>query len=295
MNITLMKTLLQMNPQNLFDYVHLFLKSKYPEKNIKASKEKQWIFAKGNCEPVLLCAHLDTVFEKPPINIFIDKEQEVMWSPAGLGSDDRAGVYAIFDILMSGCCPSVLFTMDEEIGCLGACDLIQHFPKCPFDDIKMIIQLDRRNQREAVYYGCANIQFEKWITSFGFEKEFGTFTDITVICPNWKIAGVNLSVGYYNEHTPQEFLRYNQLMDTIERVKRILYSATSRRVPRFEFIPERDSVYDKIVYAKNTCDFCSTPLWGDIFYKIKDAGFTYTLCSRCADYYKNKIDPLPFS
>lgn len=39
-----------------------------------------YLFAKGNI-PVMLVAHLDTVHNPKPKEIFYDKEQEVMWSP----------------------------------------------------------------------------------------------------------------------------------------------------------------------------------------------------------------------
>ena len=281
MNIELMKTILTMSTPRLFNYVHLFLRSKYPAEDIIIIDNKQWMFARGNGEPVLLCAHLDTVFANPPINIFVDKEQEVMWAPAGLGSDDRAGVYAIMDILMSGCCPSVLFTTGEEEGCSGTFDLLKYFPNNPFEDIKMIIQLDRKEQREAVYYSCENKNFENWISSFGFYTDQGTFTDIAFICPNWGIAGVNLSVGYFNEHTKQEYLRYNYLLDTIERVKRILYSSTSKHVPKFDYIPNENAKFYKKNFLAPVCDNCGRQLKGPDLYCIEGSEYDYFFCEEC--------------
>lgn len=55
-----------------------------------------------------------------------------MWSPQLLGSDDRAGVYAIIQIIEAGYKPHVIFTTDEEIGAVGAQKLIEDFPECPF-------------------------------------------------------------------------------------------------------------------------------------------------------------------
>ena len=106
--------------------------TKYLRKHeYKVIATKQYILAEGEL-PVCLVAHLDTVEKKPPTDIYFDKEQGVMWSPQLLGADDRAGVYAIIQIIEAGYKPHVIFTTDEEIGALGAQKLIEDFPECPF-------------------------------------------------------------------------------------------------------------------------------------------------------------------
>ena len=110
----------------------LVLMTKYLRKHkYRVKATKQYIIAEGEL-PVCLVAHLDTVEKKPPSDIFYDKEQGVMWSPQLLGADDRAGVYAIIQIIEAGYKPHVIFTTDEEIGALGAQKLIEDFPECPF-------------------------------------------------------------------------------------------------------------------------------------------------------------------
>ena len=170
----------------------------------------------------MLCAHLDTVHEDLPSVIYTDIEQKIMWSPFGLGADDRAGVYGILSLITNRKNhPTILFTADEEVGCLGVRDFLENYPKAPID-LKMIIQLDRQGHDESVYYLCDNKEFEEWINSFGFQTAVGTYTDISYLCPKWNIAGVNLSVGYYLEHTKLEFLNYNELQDTIAKIDEIL-------------------------------------------------------------------------
>lgn len=229
-----MKNLCSMSPQNLLKILNNYLKSIYDEKDIISTES--YLFAKGK-NPLLLCAHVDTVFLYPPIHIYTDKEAKVMWAPAGLGADDRAGVYAIIQILESGFTPSVLFTTDEEIGCIGSQQLVQDFPKCPFNNITSIVQLDRQGYAEAVFYNCNNKIFEDWICTFGFKKEKGTFSDISVLCPCWGIAGVNLSVGYYNEHSQTEYLKWEQLEYTIEKVKLMIPRSANFDKP-FRYIPK---------------------------------------------------------
>ena len=62
--------------------------------------------------------------------------------------------------------------------------------------LNYIIQLDRRSSNDCVFYDCDNKEFTKYVESFGFLEGIGSFSDISVICLSWGIAGVNLSVGY---------------------------------------------------------------------------------------------------
>lgn len=188
-------------------------------KNVIATKD--YVVAEGEI-PIVLSAHLDTVFSEPPKaqDIFYDRKKNVMWSPSGLGADDRAGVFAIFTLLRRGLRPHIVFTTDEELGCLGAEALVTR--ECPFKDIRYIIQIDRRGSNDCVFYDLDYPEFEKYIESFGFVTAPGSFTDIVVLCPAWKVAGVNLSTGYYNEHSVAEILRPNQLMVTIDKIEKML-------------------------------------------------------------------------
>ena len=90
---------------------------------------KDYICAEGVI-PIALVAHMDTVFFKPATTIYYDRQKNTMWSPMGLGADDRAGVFAIIQILQSGLRPHIIFTTDEEKGCLGAEALAK--TECPF-------------------------------------------------------------------------------------------------------------------------------------------------------------------
>ena len=81
--------------------------------------EDGYLYAKGDM-PVLLVAHMDTVFEEPPKRVFYKENEDKIYNPdGGLGGDDRCGIYAIMKLL-GKYRPYVLFTEDEEIGCIGA-------------------------------------------------------------------------------------------------------------------------------------------------------------------------------
>lgn len=207
-----------------------FLKTKYNT----VVETKDYIYAIGDI-PIALCAHMDTVFQKPPEKneIYYDRRKGVMWSPVGLGADDRAGVFSIIQIIKHNFRPHIIFTTDEEKGCLGASALAEQ--ECPFDDLRYVIQLDRRGSDDCVFYECENFEFVDYIEKFGFVENFGTFSDIYDLCPAWGIAGVNLSIGYYNEHSVIETLHVNSMLNTIEKVEKML-SVPQEKIPQFKFI-----------------------------------------------------------
>ena len=211
-----MKQLLRISQNSLLTgTLPRFLKKHYD--NVICTDK--FIIAVGDI-PVGLIAHLDTVHKESP-DIFHDQERGVLWAPQGLGADDRAGVYAIIDIIQRGLRPHVIFTTDEETGGHGALALIKSYPECPFE-LNFLIELDRRGSIDSVYYDCANDDFEEYINRFGFKSDWGTFTDISIIAPAWEVAAVNLSVGYYQEHTRGEYLVLDELDATIDKVCNIL-------------------------------------------------------------------------
>lgn len=201
------------------------------EKYENVVETKDYIYAIGDI-PIALAAHMDTVFTKPVENLYYDTRKNVMWSSEGLGGDDRAGVFAILKILKTGLRPHIILSTDEERGCLGARELAKI--TCPFEDLRYIIQLDRHGTNDCVFYDCDNPEFVTYIEQYGFTEAFGSFTDITEYCPAWGVAGVNLSVGYFNEHSCSEVLFVNALYATINKVKRMLQETD---IPKFEYIP----------------------------------------------------------
>ena len=220
MNVKLMKRLCKYTQKNAIIYLGRFLKKYY--ENVKVTN--RFIIAEGTI-PICLVAHLDTVFPNPPSEIYFDEEQNVMWSPDGLGADDRAGVYAIVRLIQMGHRPHIVLTTDEEIGGIGARALIDVFPECPFQECNFLIELDRQGEQDCVFYRCANELFEDKICDYGFVTAFGTFSDISIIAPQWGIAAVNLSIGYIDEHSRVERLHLDWTEATIEKVSMMFTDA----------------------------------------------------------------------
>ena len=253
---------------------------------------KEFIICEGDI-PIALVAHMDTVFSTPASDVFYDTRKNVIWSPQGLGADDRAGVFAILRIVQSGLRPHIILTTDEEKGCLGA-EKLGELQK-PFEDLRYLIELDRRGANDCVFYDCDNQEFTDYVSSFGFVEEFGTFSDICSLCEPWGIAGVNLSVGYKNEHSVSETLHVGHLLSTIEKVKVMLQQPLDN-IPTFKFIPSPYSYANWLTATgfdseredysgcgiTMSCSCCKRHfMWEELIPVWSKEGYTQFRCSDC--------------
>jgi len=198
--------------------------------------------------PVMLLAHLDTVHPTPVKTICRSDNGNILMSPEGIGGDDRCGVYALVTAhKQAPVKPWLLFTCDEEIGGAGAYAFCNEYSKGKLpkrlDDLKAIIEIDRKGHSDAVYYGCANREFMEYITSKGFHTAFGSFSDISLVAPELGVAAVNLSSGYYNAHTKYEYINQKQLDNTIGKVVEIIADSAELEFPRYVYIESSDLMY----------------------------------------------------
>ena len=159
----------------------------------------------------------------------------------------------------------------------------------------MLIELDRANEKDAVFYSCDNKEFESYIESFGFITDWGTFSDISIIAPIWKIAAVNLSIGYCYEHTPNELLHTDWFDTTIDRVEEILYNIDKAK--RYKYIPItiKHFMQPKFI-LNNECLICGAKLNKKNRQDVYDEEFPYSVCKSCYNqYYTSDETPFDFS
>lgn len=231
--MTILEDYLKPTQKGLFKMIHKRFKG-----NCIISDDN-FILVRGEA-PILLVAHMDTV-HKEPVRDICKSKNGVLMSPQGIGGDDRCGVYALIKIHeLSKCKPWLLFTCDEEVGGLGASNFCtrhkqKSLPK-ELDSLKLIIEIDRRGSDDAVYYDCANLDFENYITSKGFKTEYGSFSDISYIAPELGVAAVNLSSGYYNAHTLYEYIVRSKIEHTIQKVCEIVAESARADFPKYDYI-----------------------------------------------------------
>ena len=249
-NIKGFRLIAQSSQYDLIKYTGNVFKVVYGEENCVL--EEEFVFAKGANE-ILLVAHLDTVHSEAPKMIFLDANLGVLYSPEGIGGDDRCGVFSILYI-MNHCrknnipLPSILFVTDEETGCKGAKkamvnkEIIERIK-----ELRFVIEIDRKGKDDMVFYGCNNLAFEKYIGSFGFKHDTGSCSDISSLCPEWNIAGVNLSHGVYKCHTKDEMIYIDEMFDTINKIIRILKDEKTEKYvyKEIKYLPKYENKFNK--------------------------------------------------
>jgi putative aminopeptidase FrvX len=188
----------------------------------------------GPGKTILLSAHMDVVSSDINPNAMIIKKGNIWKRESGiLGADDRAGVAMITHIIQELEDTSfkgkikIAFTTCEETGQIGANNIDKSF----FNDISYAISLDRKNGLDIVT--CSSAQkycsdgygqfFEDQSKIFmkeseGYRTTKGGISDLRV----WSQLGidsVNISVGFYYEHTSREYLNIEEWHTTLEFVK----------------------------------------------------------------------------
>lgn len=230
-NLVGFQYILQATQTNLMTYLTTSLEGFYKKQNIVTTFD--YVYCKGEL-PILLVCHLDTKHAAIPEKIFIDSENKTLWCPNGIGGDDRCGVYAALNVISyigkGKKMPYILFTTDEEIGCYGAKQAAKDLKEdCKY--FKYLLEMDRHGGTEVVFYNTTDEKFQKYIIDFGFTKEKGMSSDIVYLTERWKVPSANISIGYYNEHTFQEYINYEELGKSIEKVVRMV--ACSEQAPWF--------------------------------------------------------------
>jgi hypothetical protein len=197
--------------------------------------QKRFVYIPGTRKDrVLIVAHSDTVWGDTDIELNIDETKktiesknkykpttytkngsQVSRSGVGINADDRAGCAIAWQLRDLG--HSILITSGEESGCVAAKWLINDdYWKEEFNNNhNFAVEFDRKNEKDIVFYDIATKKFAEYVTKeTGYKPEYGTGTDIKHICK--LICGVNLSVGYKDEHYANETLYVEQWLNTLK-------------------------------------------------------------------------------
>ena len=236
----------KMSQKKLKQYLCGKMKEIYPETTFIGDG---YIFCKGEI-PVLLTAHMDTVHDKLISNFYEDvqtdkngKVTHKISSPQGIGGDDRCGIYEILTVLEDGYRPYILFCEDEEIGGVGSAKFCKTEYIKDLLDLKFLIELDRANANDLVFYSNDNRKFIEWIEDeTNWKIAWGSFSDICNLSPECGVSSVNLSCGYYNAHTLGEYVIVEEMLEAIKIVEHLL-EASEEIKESFEYIKKKYTGY----------------------------------------------------
>lgn len=171
---------------------------------------------------ILLSAHQDVYDCTGEGKEIIKQGNKLRRNGGVLGADDRAGIAAIIntiDILKQyqiGCHLKVVFTVHEERGQEGANAIEKSF----FDGVDFAVSMDRKGETDIVvrahrgYEYCKEKQTQfitllsEWLwkdSQYHYQPGTGGVSDL-IVWSQLDIPSVNLSIGYFNEHTSNEYL-----------------------------------------------------------------------------------------
>jgi hypothetical protein len=248
----------------------------------------------------LLCSHLDTVNKEVTLrhNDFISNEGTIRLSKLSkarcLGGDDRCGVYIMMRLIEDMKSDKIArdrysfgFFFDEEIGGIGSTfyTKTEHFKQSSYS---CFIGLDRRNHIQGVpevaLYGFDNELLIDIFKEEGYVEAMGSFTDSSNLSSTCDIACINLSVGYNNEHTPNEYINISDMLHTYY----VLRDSSLQFDDMYDYVETNYMYEDWISYKKAenhigeplVCDYCGAH---EQLYTVYDycVGEEVVVCESC--------------
>lgn len=181
---------------------------------------------------------------RPLLNAHLDSVQEVMAFPADmrfqrsdvghifkgrfcLGADDKVGLYIALNYLRDNPDTNFLFTQAEETGCKGVAYWLRNNSGL-LRDVTFGLTLDRRGAHDIICtdnkYGTQ--EFEDMLVEVsaegdhGFKPARGLSSDADKLSVH--ISCANLSVGYYEPHTNNEYVIMSEVATTERFVQDII-------------------------------------------------------------------------
>ena len=141
-----------------------------------------------------------------------------------LGADDVVGVRMMLKMIKDGVKALYIFTVEEEIGCLGATHAAKYCPAY----IKHAVTFDRKGVGSVITSMsrgtcCSDEYADALITELdmGHHKDTGGSVTDTEKFRSKTLNHTNISAGYHSEHTSKEWLSVVYVMKLLARVSKI--------------------------------------------------------------------------
>lgn len=160
----------------------------------------------------------------------------------GIGADDKNGIWICLKCLEDFKAVKCAFFVQEEVGCIGS----GHADMSFFSDCRFVIQCDRKGSGDMVIQIngmrlCSN-EFISAVDprKYGYKPAQGLATDVAALKRNGlEVSCVNLSCGYYEPHTDNEYTVLADLCKCYRFVRHIIccHKETSTHIPETERKP----------------------------------------------------------
>lgn len=149
-----------------------------------------------------------------------------------LGGDDKCGIAIALQVAreMPKMPMKLLFTVEEEVGCGGILEFCKKHAEW-FGDVAYSLTIDRRDNDNLLMYSCGkrncSLEFAAQLASIGIRNgifvkiEKGTLADVIYI-RKYVENCVNISAGYFNSHSLNEYVDFLGMLNIKNWVKAIL-------------------------------------------------------------------------
>ena len=229
----------------------------------------------------ILVAHTDNVLGPDKEPVFDLNRRCIKGIKNGIGFDDKAGIMAIISLWhhFKDQKFRIIFPADEETGGEGSRMISQEI----YSDAKWILELDRRGNKDFIQTSggkrlCSDEFADKFL-EMGFELADGTFTDVNIFKPTAEHVNMaNISIGYYNAHTDNEYLDTVAFENIVNKVAEFI----AKDYDFEDDIPDPEPAYKPYDFYKydKTCDFCGCKLDGPAVYNEYGEHFCSSECRR---------------
>jgi len=192
--------------------------------------------------PTMVC-HIDTVHDINK-NVHVMRYNDIMFAmdmqkveQYGIGGDDKVGIYITLQLLESFDYFKAVFFLDEEVGCVGSSKANFDF----FNDSTIVLQCDRRGYNDFVntisgtqlFDDTLQYDIQDILTQYGRNVVSGGMTDVESIAEKTNVQVANMSCGYYNPHSNEEYIKISEVHKTLYMCNEILLR-TSNKLYRIE-------------------------------------------------------------
>ena len=173
-------------------------------------------------------------------------------NPTGIGGDDKCGIFICLELLKQLDKVKIGLFVSEETGCHGSSKCDESF----LTDVGYITQYDAPGNH-LITEICSGVRlfdrdsefFEKSISviesAFGNEMliQSHPYTDVSQLKKKIDVSCINMSCGYYNMHTKEEFISLEDVERAIEAGKNMVFILGLKKY-QYEYKP--------IVYTNKT-------------------------------------------
>ena len=183
-----------------------------------------------------IVSHIDQVQDKysDDYNVYLLEDTLMGYSQKrrefeGLGADDKNGIWVCLKCLQKYDVMKCAFFVEEEIGCGGSSAAKIDW----FDDCRFVLQCDRRGSNDLITsIGCTDLCSDEFLrdinySAYGYKPTSGLMTDVeTLKNKGVNLCMLNISCGYYNPHTDNEFTVIAELENCLAFVENIVENCT---------------------------------------------------------------------